>query len=81
MNNASTAAAHAATRLSLFPDAGPVPSTCSCCGVAIDDREWAAMEYVGICRYPWLEVHELRNCKCRSTLVRVLDRGEEAVAA
>lgn len=48
---------------------------CSCCGMTHTAEQWDALPLVGVQRYPWGEVHELRNCACHSTLALVLEPG------
>lgn len=48
---------------------------CSC-GRAYTEAQWKTLPFVGIQKYPWGEVQELRNCVCKSTMTIVLDPGE-----
>ena len=42
------------------------PKRCSC-GRAHTSEEWLKLPLVGLQRFPWGEVLELRNCVCGST--------------
>jgi len=56
--------------------AEPIVKQCSC-KRTYTRAQWDALKYVGTQTHDWGEVHELRNCVCRTTLVLVLEKGEE----
>jgi hypothetical protein len=53
-----------------------VVKKCSCCGKTFTQAEWLALPSVGLQKYPWGEVQEMRNCPCASTLAIVLEIGD-----
>lgn len=54
--------------------APPVAKTCGC-GRHFEKEAWEALDYVGLQRYEWGEVQEMRNCFCGSTIVIILEPG------
>ena len=49
--------------------------TCGC-GRQYTQETWEALPDKKVYRMEWGEVHEMRNCVCRSTIVMVLEKGE-----
>lgn len=45
------------------------------CGLDYTLHDWELLPYVGRQDFEWGEVHELRNCHCGSTLVKVIEEG------
>lgn len=58
-----------------------VLKACRCCGATYTADQWAALPELGIQRWPWGEVQQLKNCPCSSTLALVLIVGEPEVIA
>ncbi len=46
------------------------------CGRAFTFAQWVALPDPQVYDFPWGEVHEQRNCPCRSSIVLVLDEGD-----
>ena len=56
------------------------PKRCNCCGREHDANEWFELRYVGEID-DGVEVLELRDCACRSSLAIVVRESVQAVAS
>lgn len=58
------------------PAKDPIIKTCGC-GRSYTASQWAALEYHATHKWPWGEVQEYRHCLCHSTIVVVLEEGDQ----